>query len=84
MVAKPQLCVVVEHPVGGLVVALPRDPSLDPGLAVGYGDLDHLQAAMKQLGGAAHGGAVEHESAVDRALRVQAIRVRDVDLAAPR
>jgi hypothetical protein len=76
--------VVFEHVTRGLVVALPGDEVLEPGLAILHGDLGHLRVLVEQLGGAIHGGAVEPKAGVDRALRVQAERVRDVDLAAPR
>uniref|UniRef100_A0A804QAS8 Uncharacterized protein n=1 Tax=Zea mays TaxID=4577 RepID=A0A804QAS8_MAIZE len=76
--------VVFEHVTRGLVVALPGDEVLEPGLAILHGDLGHLRVLVEQLGGAIHGGAVEPKARVDRALRVQAERVRDVDLAAPR
>lgn len=65
-----------------MVVALPGDPCLEPGLAVGHGEPYHLQGAMEELGGAADGAAVETKRGVDGALWVQPERVRDLDVAA--
>lgn len=80
---RSQPIVVVQHPLCGWVVALPGDPRLEPGLAVGDGELDHLEDAVEQLGGASHGGAVEQEAAMDRTLWLQAERIRDLDVTAP-
>lgn len=75
--------VVVVHVACGLVVALPGDPGLEPGLAVGHGESDHLQGPVEELDVAADGAAVELEDGVDGALRVKAERVGNVDVAAP-
>ena len=77
---------VVDRLVRGLVVALPRDPGLEPGLAVLHGDPGHLDVFEKKPGAAARGGvgAVEPKPGVDGAPCVQAEGIRDVDVAAPR
>jgi len=70
----------------GFVVALPRYTSLDPGLVILHGDIDHLQLTIKQLGAAHCLRAVEMKAlvVVDCAPSFQRERERDVDVAAPR